>query len=121
VHNNPANVFTAQFIGDPGMNIITMHDGRFAGFRSSRALFVKPDNFRGLAATGSVSVREHPGELYHYSIQAGDAVFEIRTALRFELQQEITLFVPVEDLCFFDRDQNRITQPRLEGIEILCA
>jgi sn-glycerol 3-phosphate transport system ATP-binding protein len=120
VYNNPANVFTAKFIGDPGMNIIAMNDGRFLGFRSSKALFAKPDNFRGLAATGRVSIREHLGETYRYSIQTGGAALEICNARRFELQQEINMFVPEEDMCFFDKDQNRITQPHLEGIEILC-
>jgi sn-glycerol 3-phosphate transport system ATP-binding protein len=121
VYNNPANVFTAKFIGDPGMNIIAMDDGRFLGFRSSKALFSRPDNFRGLAVTGSVSVREHLGEMYRYSIQTDGAAFEIHNASRFELQQEIKLFVPGEDLCFFDKDQNRVAQPRLESIELPCA
>jgi sn-glycerol 3-phosphate transport system ATP-binding protein len=121
VYNNPANVFTAKFIGDPGMNIIALNGGRFLGFRSSKALFEKPDKFRGLAATGKVSVREHLGELYHYAIQTGGAAFEIRTVRRFELQQEINIFVPEEHLYFFDTDQNRMTQPHLEGATILCA
>jgi len=38
IYRNPQNVFVAQFIGDPGMNVILMKDGKYIGFTRSSAI-----------------------------------------------------------------------------------
>lgn len=37
VYSNPANLFTARFIGDPGMNCLHLPEGGYVGFRSRKA------------------------------------------------------------------------------------
>ena len=55
IYSDPQNIFTARFIGDPGMNIATRPDGAFWGFRSARASFRKPDGFDGISFSGAIS------------------------------------------------------------------
>ena len=42
IYNNPANVFTAQFIGTPATNILPLHNGCY-GFRPEKAYFISKD------------------------------------------------------------------------------
>ena len=52
VYDDPANLFVAQFIGDPGMNALKLSDGGFVGFKPRAVIFGKGEN--GLNLTGTV-------------------------------------------------------------------
>ena len=109
IYSDPQNIFTARFIGDPGMNIATRPDGAFWGFRSARASFRKPDGFDGISFSGAISTRERLGDIYHYTIQSetGDE-FAVRNAGFFDYSQRVELYIQKEHLYAFDAQGNRV-------------
>ena len=62
IYNNPANVFTAQFIGTPATNILPLHNGCY-GFRPEKAYFISKDaaNFEQYWKKGTILTREMLG------------------------------------------------------------
>lgn len=108
VYDNPANIFTAKFIGDPGMNILEQRDGASLGFRSKKVLFKKPQDFCGISISSMISTKERLGGEYHYTVltQAGDEL-AIRTEHSMPGEGNLDLYVPHEFLYAFDKDGNR--------------
>ena len=104
IYKNPQNIFVAQFIGDPGMNVISLDDGRFIGFKP-RGL--KTD---GTGATFSIEAdlltSEFLGFDYQYTYETGMGKIVMRSTEELEPDQRYTLYVQQEDLFFFDKDQN---------------
>ena len=103
IYKNPQNIFVAQFIGDPGMNVISLDDGRFIGF--------KP---RGLKTDGTGAVFSIEADLltseflgfdYQYTYETGMGKIVMRSTEELEPDQRYTLYVQQEDLFFFDKDQ----------------
>ena len=103
IYKNPQNIFVAQFIGDPGMNVISLDDGRFIGFKP-RGL--KTD---GTGATFSIEAdlltSEFLGFDYQYTYETGMGKIVMRSTEELEPDQRYTLYVQQEDLFFFDKDQ----------------
>jgi sn-glycerol 3-phosphate transport system ATP-binding protein len=109
VYNNPSNIFTAKFIGDPGMNIVAWKDGISLGFRSSKVLFQKPDPFDGLTLRARVRTREYLGEIYRYTLEtAGKEEIEIRRGDFLETDRELAVYIRRENLYAFGADSRRI-------------
>nr|WP_319488981.1 ABC transporter ATP-binding protein [uncultured Caproiciproducens sp.] len=109
IYGNPDNVFVAQFIGDPGMNIIELKDsGCFVGFRPRAAAIQKPEDFEGVTVTGRVFTREYLGEEILYSVKTNDGVIAIRaTDSLFDFDEKVSFYIPKSKLFYFDRNQNR--------------
>jgi sn-glycerol 3-phosphate transport system ATP-binding protein len=102
VYNDPANIFTARFIGDPGMNILPHGPGSI-GFRASRACLRAGPGFAGFSQKARVLTREHLGEIYHYTLQTPEKErLEFRTEEKLELEENLVLHVPREALFAFD-------------------
>jgi sn-glycerol 3-phosphate transport system ATP-binding protein len=109
VYNNPANIFVAKFIGDPGMNIVAWENGISLGFRSSKVLFRKPDPFIGLTLNARVRTREHLGEIYRYTLgTANGEELEIRNEDFLDTNREISIYIHQESLYAFGADSIRI-------------
>lgn len=103
VYDHPENIFTAQFIGDPGMNIVRRADGISLGFRPQNICFDRVGNFDGLTIKGRVSTRERLGEIYHYTAMAEDGnELALRTQKEFSEGDEVKFYVPQEALHAFD-------------------
>ncbi|MDR1884985.1 MAG: ABC transporter ATP-binding protein [Synergistaceae bacterium] len=109
VYNNPANIFTARFIGDPGMNIVAWRDGVSLGFRSSKALLQRPSQFAGLTLNAAVRTREHLGEVYRYTLAtARGEEIEIRNDYLLETGRHLAIYIRGENLYAFGADSGRI-------------
>ncbi|MCK8486449.1 ABC transporter ATP-binding protein [Paenibacillus sp. MBLB2552] len=117
IYHQPSNLFTAQFIGVPSMNIGDLGvDGVKFGFR--------PENASLSAATAT---REHSGPAPHYSLQGtivtremlgAETIYQVRSKdLSFmvkspedayHVDQEVVLGVEASKLHFFGFDEIRI-------------
>ncbi|MEW9672364.1 ABC transporter ATP-binding protein [Ammoniphilus sp. 3BR4] len=119
VYHNPANLFSAQFIGTPAMNIverndldglkITHPDIAFVGFRPERAVMVQGKKTEGLLISGEILTRETLGSETIYQIQSRAGQFYVKSFLRpIELSQQVQVFIPYSDLYFFDEKGERV-------------
>ncbi|MDR0615700.1 MAG: ABC transporter ATP-binding protein [Synergistaceae bacterium] len=103
IYDLPANIFTARFIGDPGMNILPLKDGRYIGFRGQKVGIGRPAGLDGIFIEGAVSSRENLGDAYRYRITAQDGTqFEMRHSERVEVGRHLDMFVKRNDLHAFD-------------------
>ena len=105
VYNNPANLFVAQFIGDPGMNALKLSDGGFVGFKPRSPQFAEDGN--GLKLKGTILTSEFMGYDNMITIDIGCGHIVIRNKEQKHSGDEVTLVIPQEELYFFDADQNR--------------
>ena len=122
IYNDPNNVFTAQFIGTPPMNIHKLNDGKHQiGVRPEKIelSYEKKDTMYCRKAV--VLTREMLGSETHYKIRllnpdnAGDDVtMMVKTQeLGFAPDQEVYACVPQENLYFFGEDGMRIRDEAL--------
>ena len=113
IYNNPANVFTAQFIGTPATNILPLHNGCY-GFRPEKAYFISKDaaNFEQYWKKGTILTREMLGSEVHYQIQTGNHTVMMKsTDFNHKVGENIFFAVSADNLYFFDSDGNRVTAP----------
>jgi sn-glycerol 3-phosphate transport system ATP-binding protein len=110
VYGNPANAFTAKFIGDPGMNILPRKDGTYLGFRGQKANIGRPAEPGCFTARGVISAREHLGDAYSYRITQADGggSFEMRCQERAEEGTTLDVFVRHSDLYAFNESGARM-------------
>ena len=104
IYKNPQNIFVAQFIGDPGMKVFLLDNGKYIGF--------KP---RGLKTDGTGAAFSFEADLltseflgfdYQYTFETGMGKIVMRSTEDLEPDQRYTLYVQDADLFFFDQDQN---------------
>ncbi len=105
VYNEPANLFVAQFIGDPGMNALKLSDGGFVGFKPRRPIFGTGED--GLQLKGTVLTNEFMGYDNMITIDIGCGNIVIRNRERKQADDVVDLFIPREELYYFDADQNK--------------
>jgi sn-glycerol 3-phosphate transport system ATP-binding protein len=116
IYRNPANVFTARFIGDPGMNILPRKDGTYIGFRGQKVRIGSPGGPDCLLIKGTLSAREHLGDTYSYRVTAANgAQFEMRNPERLEDGDPLDMFVQKSDLYAFDENEARIPETQISG------
>ena len=108
IYKNPQNIFVAQFIGDPGMNVFLLDSGKYIGF--------KP---RGLKTDGTGAAFSFEADLltseflgfdYQYTFETGMGKIVMRSTEELEPDNRYRLYVPDEDLFFFDTDQ-KVCEP----------
>jgi sn-glycerol 3-phosphate transport system ATP-binding protein len=115
VYGDPANVFTARFIGDPGMNILPQKDGTYLGFRGHKVCIGRSGEPGCLLIRGSVSTREHLGDVYCYKITAADGLrFETRRPERIEEGESLDVFIRKSDLYAFDEKGERARDMKIQ-------
>ena len=105
VYNNPANLFVAQFIGDPGMNALQLSSGGFVGFKPRCPVFGEGEN--GLNLEGTVLTNEFLGYDNMITVDIGCGDIVIRNRENKNAGEKVKLFIPQEELYYFDADQNR--------------
>lgn len=111
IYTDPQNIFTAQFIGEPGMNIAGRPDGMFWGFRSAKVLFEKPEGFCGCVFPGTVLTRERLGDIYHYTISGeGEEEYAVRNVACFDFNEKVNMYIQREDLYLFDAEGRRVRE-----------
>lgn len=111
IYTDPQNIFTARFIGEPGMNIAKRPDGMSWGFRSAKVQFQEPSDFHGCVFRGTVLTRERLGDIYHYTISGenGDE-YAVRSVAYFDFNEKVSMYIQQEDLYLFDANGDRVRE-----------
>ena len=106
VYRNPQNIFVAQFIGDPGMNVIKTKNGNYIGVKP-RALRPVKEQEGGLELTGKVLTREFLGVDYQYTLDIGIGNVVMRAKEEIAVGGAVQLYIAIDDVFYFDENQNR--------------
>lgn len=118
IYTDPQNIFTARFIGEPGMNIAKRPDGMSWGFRSAKVQFQEPSDFHGCVFRGTVLTRERLGDIYHYTISGenGDE-YAVRSVAYFDFNEKVSMYIRQEDLYLFDANGDRVRELDLPQLQ----
>ncbi len=105
-YRNPQNVFVAQFVGDPGMNIVKMASGKYFGVKP-RDLLVKRSGKDDLSFESHVVTREFLGYDYQYKLDIGIGKFVMRSVEELANGSSVALYAAKDKVFYFDESQNR--------------
>ena len=119
IYNDPNNVFTAQFIGTPPMNVHKLSDGlHYIGYRPEKIQLFheRPDNSYLYVRRARILTREMLGSETLYKLQILDLDYPTEgytamsksTDMTFGVDEEIYVALRATDLYYFDQDQMRI-------------
>ena len=111
IYSNPANLFTARFIGSPAMNIVALQGGNRLGFRPERGILTREKRDSGVFHTkGIVVTREMLGRETTYSVRDKMGRTYMVTGLEdpFRVDDMVFLSVDMEHIYFFGKDETRI-------------
>lgn len=122
IYHDPDNVFTAQFIGTPPMNIIDLKEfsyenmpfekAAFLGFRPENALLLREEKEvqkKGLIIKGTIVTHEMLGTetLYKIDTDYGRIQVKIYDDIRIA-GGKVLVYVPHEKLVYFDSEEQRL-------------
>lgn len=123
VYHQPHNVFAAQFIGTPPMNLLAAKEAaRFlrgeypesaahVGFRPEKVKLAGPANQEGLAINGLLVSRHLLGAETIYQFATDIGTIQVRDFLTAADSEPLRhLIVERADLCFFDEEGRRVEQ-----------
>ena len=113
IHDEPNCVFVAQFIGDPGMNILVLDNGKRIGFRPRNIHFVDeehPVKDGDVEITGEVLAIENHGSEFLYYIDIGIGKIYIKDASRQikKLGEKVKMVLKRQNVYAFDENERRI-------------
>jgi sn-glycerol 3-phosphate transport system ATP-binding protein len=116
IYSDPGNIFIAQFIGSPAMNVIELADGLHIGFRPEKArLSVAPPDIRDAGAPppfqweGTIVTHEMLGAETLYKVSAGGtSVMAKSQEDNFKMGDKAHLSVEDSNLYFFDSKGDRL-------------
>lgn len=111
IYRQPSNLFAAQFIGVPPMNVGELGiDGVRFGFRPESAeLSGEPRSETEYAIQGTIVTREMLGSETLYQVRSGRHSFMVKsTQDLFSVDQHVYLGVDASKLYFFAADEKRI-------------
>ena len=113
IHDEPNCVFVAQFIGDPGMNILVLDNGKRIGFRPRNIHFVDeehPVKDGDVEITGEVLAIENHGSEFLYYIDIGIGKTYIKDASRQikKLGEKVKMVLKRQNVYAFDENERRI-------------
>lgn len=124
LYHDPANQFTAEFIGTPAMNMMDRRDMQglelrtaaavsYVGFRPEQALIGAGPDVEGYELEGEILTRESLGAENIYQIQARTGVFFVKTFLAPMATTRIAkVTIPYDQLYYFG-----LNGERLRGVE----
>ena len=125
IYNDPNNVFTAQFIGTPPMNIHSMKDGKTQiGYRPEKILLSCEKGQWQFCRKAKILTREMLGSETLYKLQVQNADLNGGTAtvmaksqdMDFAVDQEIYMGADKADLYYFDENGMRIRDESLLAV-----
>lgn len=117
IYNDPDNVFTAQFIGTPPMNVHKLSDGKnYIGFRAEHLELKKEKENDLYTRKVTILTREMLGAETLYKVRlekpdCGDASIDLMvksSGTEFEMDEVVYACVEKDKLYFFDEAQQRI-------------
>lgn len=106
IYRNPQNIFVAQFIGDPGMNVIRTVKGNFIGIKP-RAIRPVKEKENALKLWGTVLTREFLGVDYQYTLNIGIGKVVVRAQEEIDVGTDAAWYVAMDDIFYFDEKENR--------------
>ncbi|GAB6928665.1 ABC transporter ATP-binding protein [Paenibacillus sp. JCM 10914] len=122
VYRKPNNLFAAQFIGVPPMNIAPIGEDKTTfGFRPESAVVTTEPGEYHYSVKGTVVTREMLGSETIYQVKTVDGqAFMVKCPDdRFHVDQVVYLGVPADKLYFFGTDENRIDEQDARYRELL--
>lgn len=109
IYNDPNNVFTAQFIGTPPMNVLEMSRGFKLGYRPERVTLSREPLNTAYCRRGTVVTREMLGAETLYKVRLSDTEVQVRSNEDlFRRDDEVYACVDAQHLYFFDDQDQRI-------------
>lgn len=122
IYHNPDNVFTAQFIGTPPMNIMKTEDVKYENVEFAEAAYIgfrpeygvifrdgKAPEGKGLVLEGEVITHEMLGTETLYKIDTPQGRIQVKL---FDDSQavdgKVSIFVPHERIFYFDAQEQRL-------------
>ena len=126
IYNDPNNIFTAQFIGTPPMNVHKMRDDvNYVGYRPEKVQLFreKPEDCTYVRKV-KVITREMLGSETLYKLQIlsdfeaeSGSIMSKSLDMNFAVDDEVYIGVAKEDLYYFDNAKDRIRDAAvLEGL-----
>ncbi|MEK3916699.1 ABC transporter ATP-binding protein [Paenibacillus sp. FSL H7-0331] len=112
IYRQPNNLFAAQFIGVPPMNVGNLNvDGVKFGFRPESTEVSNEPLDHHYSLRGVIATREMLGSETLYQIKTKEHSFMVKCVEdRFSVDQEVYLGVQASKLFFFGADENRILE-----------
>lgn len=110
VYRDPDNIFAAQFIGTPSMNIYPLGEsGIRIGFRPEKAMLSREPGNEALTRKCEVLTREMLGSETIYKVQMGKLGLMVKsTDETFHIGDHCYLSVKAKHMHFFDQNGDRI-------------
>ncbi len=110
VYRDPNNIFAAQFIGTPSMNIYPLgENGIRIGFRPEKAMLSREPGNEALTRKCEVLTREMLGSETIYKVQMGKLGLMVKsTDETFHIGDHCYLSVKAKHMHFFDQNGDRI-------------
>ncbi|SDW97770.1 ABC transporter ATP-binding protein [Paenibacillus sp. CF384] len=113
VYENPANLFVATFIGDPGMNTIAFPGIGTVGFRPQKVKLTMPADFQGAKVAGMVITKEMLGMDHLYHVATGLGTIIMKSEADLSVDEAVQLYISEQDLYFFDSNEQRTADAML--------
>ena len=112
IYRQPSNLFVAQFIGAPPMNISDLGvDGVKFGFRPESAVLSTEPVDLHYTVRGVIATREMLGSETIYQVRSDENSFMVKCIEdRFAVDQEVYLGVDASKIYFFGADEKRIPE-----------
>ena len=111
IYHEPANIFSAQFIGTPPMNIMELGDGIRYGVRPE-SLVMEPERLDGMALyrKGHIVTREMLGAELQFKIRLSDGKTIMARSNREDLPEDSDIWVMAKPrhIHFFGADGKRL-------------
>ncbi len=121
IYYDPANMFTAQFIGTPPMNIMKCSDlpgieavaagnsdSHYVGFRPEKAIITHEVKHDRLSIAARIITRETLGAEIIYQLESKVGTFSVKSFLKpLEQVSDVYISVSYSDLYYFDRSGHR--------------
>ena len=110
IYNDPENLFTAQFIGSPQMNVIKFADSDVRyGFRPEKATISSEPTQAFYCRKGVIATKEMLGSETIYQVRYDNNSVMIKSLDdTFESEENVYVNVDSENILLFDEDEKRI-------------
>ncbi|NGP44882.1 ABC transporter ATP-binding protein [Bacillaceae bacterium SIJ1] len=130
VYHQPRNMFTAQFIGTPAMNIFPLEEmvfgmsdvpkkTSFVGFRPEHASLEQDEHATNTITLNCEVITVEPlGSETIYQLKCGQSVFFVKAFLApMHMESHVQVYVPEERLYFFDREGGRVMNKPVQSMD----
>ncbi|WP_169089800.1 ABC transporter ATP-binding protein [Paenibacillus sp. PL91] len=133
LYHDPANLFTAEFIGTPAMNMINGSDVRgldiltaasigYVGFRPEQALLNASADIEGYVLEGEILTRESLGAEHIYQIKSRTGIFFVKAFLSpLETAEHVKVTVPHDHLYYFGLSGERLRDIQVSTRSLVAA